>query len=241
MSEELLDNLISSYPDLDSSNPSSWVFLSDNLEQYHEAYNKVCHADMRHIRSVHWTKMLCAVYGRNALDYITHIINGPFKQYKELIELKKYKDTEDYYLEITGLDKFPANALFNFCIATRAPIEFPATLENWYHLQKLGMPSDLALIVAAVTDYETQAASLDDKGAYCGVPNSNHWWFNSASQWERILNGDLCYLSRPYKGNNSGCLPTNVIWGESDPNVIFEMFESHSLKQIMEKYNRHAA
>lgn len=232
--EVYIRDLIESYKDLTPDNPSSWVLLSDDPKWVDESYAKVCHADLRNNLYTEWTKLLLPVTGDHAVEYCTHLINGPFSKYKEWIKIEKFE--QNHYILLTGLDEFPANALFNFCIATRAPIEFPNTIRSWLNLRSFGMPANLALVIAGLTEPSDVITGLDEKANFVGTPNANHWWFDNGSRWDQLLNGIPHALAAPYNSKSKRCTPTNVIWGESIIIHTMNMFETKTLREIMEKY-----
>ena len=213
MFDTLVARLISSYPATIYPNPSSWIAFSTDFSQINSNYSRICHAEMRTHPDGKYDELLTAVPYSDELylDYIKGLIDGPFRQWKDLINLKQ-RD-KHYYLHVTGLDTFPAKALYNFCIATRAPIEFPDNVKRWKQLVDLGMDPGLAFLVSA-RNLTSNTPMWTSKMTSLTVPSAGHWWFNSNSDWSPLINGKPEIDQKiSYKIGPSYCTPTNVIWG----------------------------
>lgn len=149
------------------------------------------------------------------LKYLRMIIHGPFKAFSDLISLVRVKD--NYYIQCSELDKWPANVLFNFCIATRTPWEFPKQIEGWSTLCEAGYPEMLAFLLS----HSMGGKPFKIKRQF---PDSGHHWFDPASDWHNILNGTPDLTCESYHKSPTSCTPSNVIWGKSkDHEVILDL------------------
>lgn len=242
--DELIKTLVGSYPDLldrGQSTPSSWIFISHDPAVVPEIRLKqICHAGAKGTESGVWDEFLTAVPNKTerSLRYILWLINNPFQQFKDHIELKSFgtKGGEgEFYLHITDLDKFPANAFYNFCIASRAPIEYPLVIDRWVEFMDLGVKPNLAFILASFHNSATPITSLDQVLDCVGVSNTNHWWFQLNSSWKLILANTPVTLTGPYKTNTYSCYPSDAIWGYQSAADTYSRF-THPVKKLMEMY-----
>lgn len=175
-----------------------------------------------------------------SLAYIEWLINHPFKRFKDIIHLLKHND--EYYIHILDLTKFPANALFNFTIATRAPIEFEPTMNMWSKLIGLGLTPGLANLIAGLVvvkpeSYNYREPALDGKLTMVGPMHSGHWWLFNHSNWDQVLAGEMTGLTKPYT-ESGNCVPAAAIWGEQEQ--TYDMFENYTLQQLAEKFPNEA-
>ena len=133
----------------------------------------------------------------------------------DLISLVKIKD--QYYLQCSDLEKWPAPLLFNFCVASRVPIEFYDQMNHWSSLVQEGYPEVLAFLLSH---------SCNGKGfKYArGFPEHGHHWFDPSSDWLRIIEGKPDLGGYRYSKHPAEVTPSNVIWGVSeDYKVIAKM------------------
>lgn len=143
-----------------------------------------------------------------SITYIRMLIHGPFRAFSDLITLKRASG-EDYYLRVSHLERWPANVLFNFCIASRVPIEFPHLFDHWGELIGAGYPEVFAFLLS----YTTDGSAFKSKRKF---PNNNHFWFDPAADWLRILEGTPDMSAAPFKSVPLAILPTNTIWGRAE-------------------------
>lgn len=204
-----LTNLFLSYPGLAPECPSSWFVWSDNSGIPPKAkIATICHADMRfHGEGFDHLVTACPKADPLSIRYIRMLIHGPFKAFSDTISLRTHKGL--YYIQVDHLEKWPANVLFNFCIATRVPIEFPQLFELWNELTKSGYPELFAFLLS----YTTDGVPFKRERSF---PSRNHLWFDPAADWTKILAGHPDLTCKDFKGYPSHILPTNQIWGKSD-------------------------
>lgn len=198
----------------------------------------VCHANMRYYEPGLWDEMLAAVPNSTHLGvgYIKWLIDRPFYAFRDYISLQRMPESGEYFLHITGLDKFPANALFNFCIASRMPIECPQILDMWSKIMALGFDHTLAFLIAGMAK-PVDTVTLESKLECFGPLHTGHWWYDMTSDWGLILSGSPTKLSDPYKDSPTGCTPCNRIWGFKDANVTYDLFDL-TLAEIKEHFSK---
>jgi hypothetical protein len=234
--EKYLPQLFDTYPNISFYDPddfkkkkiSSWfVWTKDGKIKTH--FNKVCHADMHYYASTGWDELITAVPKSDdlSLEYLRMIIRGPFKSMSHLIKLDKVDN--NYYLHCMSLDKWPANVLFNFCIASRVPIEFSGLLKPWAKRCEEGYDPVLAYLLTYSYGYPQKTT----RSFHFGRPG--HLWFDPGSDWQNILNGTFQNVSDSYKTSPSDCCPSNIIWGYNKDSV---KFQSMSDEQIAEFYKK---
>lgn len=204
-----LKELLASYPLLSDMSPSSWFVWSDNpaLKPLSHLV-RVCHADMRY-HPAGYDYLVTAVprADKVSLAYLRMLIHGPFKAFSDLIELVRLKNI--YYLQCNDLNKWPAPVLFNFCIASRVPIEFQNQLDGWTKLREEGYPEVLAFLLS-------HSVGGDDFKNERDFPMNGHDWFDPSADWKRIIDGSPDLSACNYSQAPGNITPSNVIWGKSE-------------------------
>lgn len=208
--QEGLKEVLESYPELGVENPSSFMLIDDIKSSCWIKGPTACHGDMPYLQPGQWDRMITAVpmAKPNDLAYIAMLIDGPFRGFSDLITLNKDVDSGLYYLELTNLDKWPANVLYNFCIATRVPIEWPGILSYWSYLVAKGYNATLAFLIS--TSNHGRPFKKERVWNY-----TNHMWLDATSDWGTILSGSPLMTCKSYKSSPESCTPTNKIWGQS--------------------------
>ncbi len=213
-----LPSLFKSYPNMSVLHTTSYFLWSEKTGQSQENLLEVCHASLTY-KSTGWSHMVTAVPKSDelSLEYLRMLVNGPFKAMAVLISLEQ--EDGKYYLRLSHLDRWPANVLYKFCIASRLPIEFHHFLPRWSKLVEQGYNSTLALLLSYSNNGQEWV-----KGYKRVYPNKHHLWFDPASNWANIIKGDMVGLSVPYAEYPAGCRPCNKIWGVSgDYSKFMEM------------------
>lgn len=202
---ERLPSFFKTYDTLNDVRPSSWIVWKDEDEKSVLFAKEACHANMT--ESVGFDNLITAMPNSDPISiaYQKMLLNGPFQAVSDMINIGYIPNK--YYIHCTDLEKWPSNLLFNYCIATRVPIEHAELLPLWSELTLKGYDPTLAFLLSYTT-----RGSVDNSRSF---PNLVHFWFDSASDWRRILKGDPTRLSRMYKTNPSDCTPCNVLWGKS--------------------------
>lgn len=185
-----------------------------------------------------YDQLITAVPRVQPLDiaYLQYLIDHPFKSFKDRISLEtvEVEGEQKYYLRLTKLDTWPANVTFNFCIASRIPIEYPGFIKSWGKAVANGVHPGLAfLVVSRICWVGWGIPTKEPKGnnpwnwkldtLQCP---GGHFWFDSVANWENVLSGKMVAekFAKPYKGKPNGCRPSNVIWGmESRDNKLVGM------------------
>lgn len=225
-----LPPMFASYPRLCKSTPSSWfAWTNGRVLAYNAA---ICHALMSDA-TPGLDEMITAVPKSDdlSLEYLRMLVRGPFRSMSDLIKLDKLGS--NYFLHLTSLDKWPANVLMNFCIASRIPIEFHYLLSSWSERCEKGFNPTLAwlLTYSYGTKYgtETQFAERTFDMARPG-----HMWLDPSSDWKNLLCGTFVEVSKPYKTHPYDIRPTNSIWGHcNDYQQLCKMTD----EQIAEFYS----
>jgi hypothetical protein len=218
---------------LSTGTPSSW-FVVNNEGDGETHFAEICHSKMAYATKGKWDELYTAVPKDNEMEiaYIRMLIHGPFKAYSDLISLEKHG--KGYVLHVTDLDKIPANILYNFVVASRVTLEHPQLIKPWYEGVELGFDPVLSFLLS----YSTNGQPFNGKRTFNGSINqTNHFWFDKLSEWERIIRGDFVVgnVSKDsYKVNPGACRPTNKIWGMSKD---YEKFTTLEAVAIAEKLN----
>lgn len=237
MHEAAIEALVGSYPQLTTMLPSSWVSLHNLDPDLHIIrLNDICHAGIKYLenpQSYHECLLAVPESDYLSLQYLDYLINIQFKQFTKYITLKQYFG--DHYIHVTGLNEFPANAFYNFCIATRTPIENMPTLKQWANLVKLGLDPSLAMLIAGFGSPDQKITSLDDVMEMDGVPNTNHWWFDINLSWKNLIQAEPGNMSGPYCKDPKSCMPSNIMWGKSSAQITYNQFKK-PLKDLKELY-----
>lgn len=195
-----LPALFKSYSELRVEKPSSWfAWTKDKVVSNILC---ICHANMCY-DGAGYDNLITAVPQSDglSLEYLRMLIRGPFRSYSDLIKLDRFGN--DYFLHLLSLDKWPANVLMNFCIASRVPIELKSFLTPWANRCDEGFDPVLAFLLV----YKSKNFS---------IPGPDHLWFDPGSSWSNILCGTFQSVSRPFKTHPQDSRPTNLIWGHSD-------------------------
>jgi len=216
-----LPPLFKSYPGLNNAHPSSWLVW--NAEGKNELMVKApCHAHMHYQKG--YDDLVTAVPASDtvSLEYLRMLIHGPFKGFSDLISLNK---TDDYYLHLTNLNKWPANVIYNFCIASRVPIEKQNLLEYWYELVKVGFEPTLAFLLS----YSTNGKKFDGHRSFVPL---GHYWHDSSSNWSSIIKGDMVKMSKSFKTSPEATKPTNCIWGASSDHIKLRTMSDEQVSEF---------
>ena len=237
--QELAKQLVNTYSKITPSAPSSWVVFSDDERTEDHRWLDICHARLFNMDVGLYDQLMTAVPCDSDLDlsYITYLIDGPFRAFRDRISLETIEvqgpagdDQKKYYLHCTKLDTWPANVLYNFCIASRTPIEFDFIVKAWGQLVSAKVDEALAFQVASRLAFRYKGNSYrSDRPVPLGDPwdwkldvincPMGHFWFDPTANWKNIMDGTpvLEMFTNNYKDNTEDCTPCNVIWGMSDP------------------------
>jgi len=201
--------LVKLYPKMEKHFPASWIYFSQKegikpCEQLQEP----CHVEMISSKSNTWDEMITAFPHTDSLsvEYLKMLGRGPFQAYRDVFSVQKLGEAN--YIHIIELDHWPANVLYNFCIATRVPLEHNYLMPHWGQLCEKGYDPTLAYMISW-----SKAGS--DKFSKTGrpFPPYGHYWHDNTADWSRILKGDFLKPSSSFRESPKSCRPTNVIWG----------------------------
>lgn len=226
--QELLPSFFELYPRMGPSNPSSWIVWSNDKVKY--AFMDICHADMVYYSSG-WKNLITAIPNDDdiSLAYQRMLINGPFRGFSDLIHLEKDETSGKYFAMCSDLDRWPANVLFNYCIATRFPLEKPGLTKDFGKLLEKGYDPTLSALLAWSAHYPTYAWMPKREKGERGFYTWGHYWHDSNADWRRILSGDMTLMSVSYRENPRQCCPSNVIWGESEDHRILRFMSDEEI------------
>ena len=217
--DELLTAMFKSYPELKKGLPSSWVLYSEDWRKHVECFSRVCHSDMKYT-TPGYDGFITAVPKDDdtSLSYLRMLIHGPFRAFSDNINLEQRQ--KHYFLRCTSLDKWPANVLYNFAIASRIPIEHAELLKAYQPIVDIGADPTLAFLLSYQAQFkerffkgwEDLGIELPSVNAY----NTNHMWIDNTSNWSRLINGDMIDFHASYKENAMNSFvfgSSNSIWG----------------------------
>lgn len=216
----LINELIATYPGLRPGTPSSWI-LGSNLYA-----KQICHAAMSYANPKATDHLITACPKKDdlSLNYIRYLSRGPFRKFAEFIKLEKYstsfagleaakpQDGENYVVRVTDLDKWPANVLSNFCIATRVPIENRQYLNRWKSMLFDDINENLAFLLAPFLFYGNAHSPIQFPKYW----DANHFFFDMPVNFVNYLSGNMDVSCPSYVENPKRVFPTNVIWGKGD-------------------------
>lgn len=213
--KENLPSLFETYKTASKITPSSWFVWDD--KNVHRYYNNVCHAALAFDTRTYepftglTDLVTCVPQSDNtSVAYQKMLIHGPFRSLSDVISLEC--ENGNYYIHCQDLSRWPSNVLMNYCIATRIPTEYPQYLKMWYELCKDGYNPTLAFLLSYSTEGKWNNAR--------SFPIANHFWLDPASDWKRIINGDMTATTEgSFFKSSSGTIPCNVIWGKSQDYV----------------------
>lgn len=221
ISSNYIEELIKSYPEIDEGNPSSFIVVDEHGNRTIIRFADICHANLYNLNQDKHQELITAVPVQTeaSLKYIRALINGPFREWFSYIDLCVYQDG-NHYIHMTDLDKIPSPVVYNFCIATRVPIEYYDVVENFCRLvSEFDVDERVALCISArVLD---KNFDLDTKLEEMTVPSDGHFWFDHTSSWRTIIEGQLkldgyeSYKKAPHK-----CRPCNIIWGKDTKDTL---------------------
>lgn len=219
----LIKEVVSTQKELAMGNPSSWVLFSNDMTHTHADIKYVCHARMNYQSSGLYDQLVTAApFTGNPfnLRYYQWLIEGPFQAFSDKITLEVFPDTKDYYLRCTDLDKWPANILYNFCIASRFPIEFKDVISRWSLFLEAGVDPSVGFLSAAFSG--DKKICKDPWNFNPGDPsfegNSNHFWFDMTASWPKFVSGEFhqdAVSKETFKEKPSASRPCNGIWGHT--------------------------
>jgi hypothetical protein len=245
----LIQELIECYPSIKYSNPSAWVVFSYDYKHTILHSGEVCHASMQYHDSNLYDCLVTAVPKKDPLSikYQEFLINGPFRAYSDKITLESIKLTEksdlEYYIKVTDLDKWPSNVVYNYCIATRVPIEHDELLKPWDKLCEVGVDPTLAFMIVVGNHAWGQKKPLNDlsilqtKLMDVGSVSRNHFWYDVTADWNLLLSGEMAedgVSKLNFKESPATCRPTNRIWGRNPNRALIGL----TVLELMERFGR---
>lgn len=204
--------MFASYPDLAEKTPSSWFAWTGDKVISHT--KEICHAKLCY-DGTGWDNLITAVPKNDelSLEYLRMLIRGPFCSMSDLIKLDRVG--KNYFLHLLCLNKWPANVLMNFCIASRVPIEFEFLLSPWAARCDKGFEPTLAFLLTYSYGSKWGEPVQHDYRSF-DMARVGHMWIDPGSNWTNILFGTFQDVSKPFTTHPQDARPTNLIWGHCD-------------------------
>lgn len=204
---------------LNGGSPSAW-FTVDHKGETDIYLRQPCHAAMCRDKPGS-TDLVTAAPTRVklSLEYFQWLIHGPFRSFADLINLEIEPTLKEYYFHCADLAKWPANVLYNFCIATRVPIEHNWLLERWGKLRSFGVDENLAWLITHNMNAEIKAENISqtiwDMSPKWYPNNRGHYWLDATASWTGLITGEMSFdnFSPSYSLRPTYCCPCNTIWG----------------------------
>ncbi|OYV41142.1 MAG: hypothetical protein B7Z80_02700 [Rhodospirillales bacterium 20-64-7] len=193
---------------------SDWVVFNEDRSKVRYHHSQACHDQMVYSSEANCDMMFTGMPNTDDLSrkFIDYLIRRPYNSMSDLITVEQ-SDSGKMFIRCSQLDKWPANVLFNFCIASRIPIEFRFQLERWQRWMEMGFDESLALILAFKFGHVGINQTLDPPSTF-----SQHLPFDTTLCWSSFIKGEMSKISpHSYKDKPSACSPGNVIWGKSPP------------------------
>lgn len=215
-SDSDIKELVDTYPDLCGETPTSFMAKNWKEDFVWKHLEEVCHADMKYLGLGQFgpDELITAVPETDfaSIAYICALLACPFQRWKEYIELCKFEGS--YYLHIKDLNCIPAKVVYNLCIASRAPIEFPHVIKRFNDMIVGLVHPGVALCASARELSHNRMDSLM-------APYSGHWWFQPDHDWRAIILGNPEIEDCPsFADDPSASTPCNPIWGVGDKDVL---------------------
>lgn len=245
-----IKNLIGVYPEMSKGYPSAWIAFSDDWAHVNDNnLPTICHGAMSRHSSKVYDNIITAVPrdGEYELKYIQWLIDGPFRTFKDRIFLETFVDKKgitSYYLRCTKLDTWPANVLYNFCIATRSPIEYPWMFEAWSKMVDAGVNPAIAMLFACRSKPRSYYLAYDyGNGDPWDWKLSNfdcpygHFWFDNTADWSTVINGEplIQEFRKNFKDHPTSVCPANVIWGTITQDDSLKMV-GKTVKELSDRF-----
>lgn len=252
---DMAAKIIKDYPNLaykedHTGKVSSWVVFTNDYQKFEDHHRQVCHMGVRNEEPGYDQLITAAPYHSIGWRYYQWLSDGPFRAFSDKISLSFLEsgNVDTAYLRLTELGVWPANILYNFVIAARAPIEHQYMINRWTKFVDVGMDKSLAWLVASKIGpnqivqepIEPELKAGDVEGLWSFKPPLHHnWnrhdWLCTTSDWNRVINGDFDMSKvthHSYKDNPIMCTPCDVIWGcisgeEFEPMMDKTMEELH--------------
>lgn len=244
---DIASSVIHTYPDLCYNTPSSWVVYTDDYQKKVERLLRACHAGMEN--DVGYDHLITATPNhKDGWRYYQWLIEGPFRAFSDTISLNFLEpgNIETSYFLVDNLEAWPANVLYNFCIASRVPLEHKHLLARWNKFVGVGMDKGLAYLVSSkigpnqawTEKIEPNLKEADVEGLWSFIPSlhnyaDRHLWTDVTVNWTRLIHGDLdmSKVRENYKAYPSHTKPSNVIWGAIGP-TDFEPMKNKSMEEL---------
>lgn len=212
--DEALNKMFGRYP-TQANGPSSYILINKAEPKAVQLHlGEACHMSMVYAHPNLWDVCLTACPNTDeiSLAYIRMLINGPFRAFSDSISIETVD--KNHYIKIDNLDTIPGNVVYNFCIATRIPIEHRFFLDPFADFLGRGVNPTLAFLLSYQVSIQAGVKGQEGPTALRANYNSNHMWYDSTSLWSNLLKGEMDQkvFSPPYKKSPTDGRPCNNIW-----------------------------
>lgn len=213
MLEKHLKRLVGSYKNFGKFGVASWCSFNDDFSLERWENNGPCHYSLRTYKPGYQTLITAVPYATpENLAFLRALIAGPFKNYKDLIRLERWKPRGRYWvIYCDHLEQWPANVLYNFCIATRQTIEFHDDIKHWAEMVEDGVDPNVAIALMGFY-YRGRDKKLAHKANFSG-----HFYLDHNTNMFNVVAGHMPKKSKAsFFDNPSECTPSNMLWGKWD-------------------------
>lgn len=133
------------------------------------------------------------------------LINKLYGKWSDHLHVETDPITGEQYLRISDLATMPANVLYNFCISSRLPMEFPNTVQHWAEMVDRGINPGVALGVCRIGVMKDRYGGMET--------NTNHWPVDNTSDLKLLATYTPKDVSLNFKNCPGAVTPCNVLWG----------------------------
>ena len=147
--DEMILKVVNDYGKINGRHPASYGAFSADGSNVWLDLNGPCHASMdgKHGSfDVFITSYPIKDMQRDTAFFV-FMRNYLYPAYADSIALITEPTTNRSYIQITDLDKIPANVLYNMVICSRVIVEWREKLNLWYDLQEAGVHPCLAFVL----------------------------------------------------------------------------------------------
>lgn len=241
--DSVIDKVISFYPRIEpnrfpdnrsaSGNPCSFGLIKDDDDA--SIRFAACHQPVSHAlngKNAKVNQIITSYPKQSEIDvsWFDCLIRYPFKKIADKVSLEE-TNTGKLYVHIRDVKKIPKQVVYNFCIATRVPVEWGHYyFKEWSALGQAGVNPMLAFLLSS-SRLDTSKTDPLDWVLKKRVGYGWHFPFENRSCWFKIITGEY-EITR-----STSCIPCNEIWG-NDPTEKVTFLHNLTVRQICEKLDQ---
>jgi hypothetical protein len=214
----------------------SFGVLNKEKTLYKININKPCHLALTYCQYNIYDTLITSYPAESELDkeFFNFMKNTLYHKFKDHFHLKYYNSKP--YIEVTDLDKIPANVLYNFCITSRFIVEFQKELKIWAKYNDTGL-HQLVSFMCMGSNVCPVTGKLNR--LFNEYINTHHWPFDQNSCPAVIMSGGLVSnFNTSFKSKPTSCTPSNIIWG--DQYAAMRCLIGKTPKEINDEFAIHA-